>query len=76
MSCHRDTKLDAMLNKKVELVLFDGSHYQGILYDRKSAMKLTGEILGNTPYFLMLNGGCFGFYKTHVKKIKCKGAKP
>lgn len=75
MSCHRDTKLDAMLNKKVELVLFDGSHYQGILIDRDAAMKLTGEILCNTPYFLMLDGGCVGFYKTHVKKIKCKGVK-
>ena len=73
MSCHRSAKLDAMLNKKVELFLFDGSHYRGILKDRDAAIKLTGVLLCNTPYFLMLNDGCFGFYKTHVKKIIKKG---
>ena len=70
---HRSEKLDALLNRTVEIIFVDGSHLRGVLYDRDSAIKYTGQILCNTPYFIMLYGGCCGFYKSNVKRIIING---
>lgn len=71
MSCHNDEKLDKLLNKQVEIIFFDGSIDRGILCDRETAQKQVGHILCNTPYFIVNPSGyTFGFYKTHVKKLK------
>lgn len=71
---HKSAKLDALLNTTVEIVFFDGSRKKGVLYDRDSAMKRAGYLLGITPYFLLYDGGTLGFYKTHVKKIIYNGS--
>lgn len=71
---HKSAKLDALLFKTVEIVFFDGSKYRGVLYDRDSAIKRTGRILCNTPYFLLYDNTTLGFYKTHVKKIIYNGS--
>jgi len=73
---HKSAKLDALLFKAVKIVFLDGSTEKGLLYDHDSAIKYTGRILCNTPYFLMLyDGTMLGFYKTHVKKIIYNGVK-
>lgn len=67
---HKSAKLDALLFKAVKIVFWDGSTEKGLLYDHDSAIKYTGRIICNTPYFLLLyDGTMIGFYKTHVKKI-------
>ncbi len=71
---HKSAKLDALLNTTVEIVFFDGSRKRGVLYDRDSAIKRTGRILCNAPYFLLYDGVTLGFYKTHVKKIIYNGS--
>lgn len=72
---HKSAKLDALLFNTVEIVFFDGSIEKGVLYDRDFAIKRTGEILCNTPYFLLYDDGTtLGFYKTHVKKIIYNGS--
>ena len=72
---HYSQKLCALLNTTVEIQFYDGSIQKGVLYDRDSAIKRTGRILCNTPYFLLLNDGTtLGFYKTHVKKIIYNGS--
>lgn len=72
---HKSAKLDALLNNTVEIHFFDGSIEKGVLYDRDSAIKYTGEIVFNTPYFIVNPiGYTFGFYKTHVKKIIYNGS--
>lgn len=71
---HKSAKLDALLNNTVEIVFFDGSRKRGVLYDRDSAMKRAGYLLGITPYFLLSDGETLGFYKTHVKKIIYNGS--
>ena len=72
---HYSQKLCALLNTTVEIQFFDGSIQKGVLYDRDSAIKRTGRMLCNTPYFLLLNDGVtLGFYKTHVKKIIYNGS--
>lgn len=71
---HKSSKLDALLYKTVKIVFWDGSTKKGVLYDRDSAIKHTGQMLGNTPYFLLYDGGTLGFYKTHVKKIIYNGS--
>lgn len=72
---HYSEKLSALLNTTVEIQFIDGSTEKGVLYDRDSAIKRTGQILCNTPYFLLLNDGVtLGFYKTHVKKIIYNGS--
>lgn len=70
---HKSVKLDALLNKTVEIIFFDGSRLKGVLYDRESATKRTGQILCNTPYFLLYDGETLGFYKSHVKRIIYNG---
>lgn len=70
---HKSVKLDALLNKTVEIIFFDGSRYKGVLYDRESATKRTGQILCNAPYFLLYDGETLGFYKSHVKRIIYNG---
>ena len=72
---HKSAKLDALLGYTVEIQFFDGSTERGILYDRETAQDIVDHILGNTPYFIISPiGYTFGFYKTHVKKIKYNGA--
>lgn len=72
---HKSAKLDALLNNTVEIQFIDGSTEKGVLYDRDSAIKRTGEMLCNTPYFLLLyDGSTLGFYKSIVKKIKYNGS--
>lgn len=74
MKCnHKSAKLDALLNQTVKIYFFDGSMQKGILYDRDSAIKRTGQILGNAPYFLLYDGVTLGFYKTHVRTIVYNG---
>lgn len=70
---HKSAILDALLFKTVEIVFFDGSRKKGVLYDRDSAMKRAGYLLGDIPYFLLYDGETLGFYKTHVKKIIYNG---
>ena len=70
---HRSAKLDALLNKTVEIIFVDGSHLRGVLYDRDSAIKYTGQILCNAPYFLLYDGETLGFHKSYVKRIIYNG---
>lgn len=70
---HKSAILDALLFKTVEIQFFDGSRKKGVLYDRDSAMKRAGYLLGDVPYFLLSDGETLGFYKTHVKKIIYNG---
>lgn len=66
---HKSAKLDALLNKTVEIVFYDGTTNRGVLCDPETTQKIVGHIIGNTPYFIVNPSGyTFGFYKTHVKK--------
>lgn len=70
---HKSVKLDALLNKTVEIIFYDDSRLKGVLYDRESATQRTGQILCNAPYFLLYDGETLGFYKSHVKRIIYNG---
>lgn len=58
---HNSEKLNALLGKKVKLVLFDGCEHIGILEksEHMPGYKIVREYKGPIH-----------FYKTHVKKIK------
>ena len=72
---HYSEKLSALLNTTVTIYFFDGSIIKGVLYDRDSIIKRTGQIFCNAPYFLLLSdGSTLAFYKTHVKKIIYNGS--
>ena len=60
-NCHRSEKLEALLGKRVKVVLHDGSVYRGIL----------GKDVYSERYKIERNHkGAMSFYKTHVKKIE------
>ena len=59
-NCHKSKKLEALLGKRVKLVLHDGSVYTGVLskdqYSERYKIERNYE-------------GPMCFYKTHVRKI-------
>ena len=60
-NCHKSEKLEALLGKRVRLVLHDGSVYIGVL----------GKDVYSERYKLERNyKGPMCFYKTHIKKIE------
>ena len=60
-NCHKSEKLDALLGKKVKIIMYDGAIHTGVL--RKDTY--------SDRYRVERNGkGGLCFYKTHIRKVE------
>ena len=65
MDIHRDKKLDSLIGKTVEVVLFDNTVIKGVLgYTAEFSEKYKYR---KPSYYTC---GDYGFRKSHVKKIR------